>query len=84
MRCLEGVSGAVMWGRCAELSALQKLQGGSGKMQDELVCVLPHCMQQKQCCDHRHERPQQCVFALNSFPRESPGLCQNANTPPSQ
>lgn len=48
----QGVGGvsdiAVMWGACVGHSTL-KLQGGrAGERGDELVCVAPRCMQQKQ------------------------------------
>lgn len=56
-----------------------KLKGSIVKQQcDELVCVVPHCIQQKQCTQLRNKRPQQ-LFSMNSFPQGSPVLCQNGN-----
>lgn len=68
-----GVSdGAVMWDGCVGHSTL-KLQGRKvDKEWDDLVCVMPRCMQQKQCAEikgfwgHNNVR-----LAWTTFPREA-------------
>lgn len=65
-----------MWGGCVGHSTL-KLQGSKVDEEwDELVCVMPHCMQQKQCARCTNKRSlsrghNNVHLARTTFPRDA-------------